>query len=316
MKCPTPKILKNPSFYKGTWQLYATYLDSHVISQTPKSCLEVPCGKCDVCKSDAIAKQLGRLLIASYPDGMAYFVTLTIDEVHFLQNNLKGVRKDDVESLINGINRHNRDKYTHWKYYITSEYGSESDRPHYHGLFYNFRTIVDLRDCLDKYYDRGNKTYSETNLARFRYTANSHVSKCSHIPYYLDDDCLLPCNKPFVRCSRGLGHDYLEKFWRKVWKDGCLNIDGITYPLHDTIIAFIAKKLHRPVGALKYENYCRHVPTNYKHEFQALAESYGIDFGLFSSNPHAFFEQIRMCRQRDSREFNRKYINKDKNYNV
>ena len=285
---------------------------------------EVPCGKCVFCKERNVSAQLGRLICASYPSFHCYFVTLTIDEEHFATDNYHGVQRSDLDSLVNFLNHSNLREGTNFQYFFTSEYGETTDRPHYHALLYNFKDRHQVDDILDKYYKKGNFKVDDVNLARFRYVANSHVTKCSHVPYYVDEFDVetgeiiqLKCNKPFVRASRGLGHAYVDRFYREIYRDGCINLDGISYPIHDSLYNRLAKDLHLSPSSLKYKFYCMNEPLqSCTNVYRALARKLGVSFDLYISDPPRFFQSISLKTKLHEIEFLRKYVTKNKSYNL
>lgn len=207
----------------------------------------VPCGSCVQCLEHKISAQVGRLLAHTImqPTKDAYFVTFTLrdDFRHNVNLQYKGVNKKHIAPLIKAIQNNNYFCGNKLTYFFTSEYGSKTDRPHYHALFWGFPTLKDCEDFVHGYYDHGNITISLANSARFNYVANSHVSKCSHVPYYLpdiDDGVLDKCNKPFVKCSRGLGFEFVEKHKYELFRNPLIRIDGRSYPMYPSLVSHLA----------------------------------------------------------------------------
>jgi len=320
MTCKNPRPIRNNKYGLDPW----VSLPKGFYRIPRNAWFEVPCGKCVFCRERNVSAQLGRLIVASYPSWHCYFVSFTIDDPHFFAENNKGVERSDLDKLVNFINHSNIRKHTHYKYFLTSEYGETTDRPHYHGLFYNFGTRHELDDVLYSCYQKGNIEVSDVNLARFRYVANSHVTKCTHIPYYVDEVDFgtgeiiqLKANKPFVRCSRGLGAEYVDRFYRDIYRDGCINYDGIAFPIHDTLYNRLAKNLHLSPQQLKYRFYCMNKPLNTaSNEFKSIAKKVGVDFDLYITDPPRFFQMIQLKTQIAEKEFLRKYIDKNRSYNI
>lgn len=101
----------------------------------------VPCGKCVLCRKRKQSEWIFRLTIEQQCSMNTLFITLTYDDDHLP---LKGVQKDHCQKF---IKRYRKYYETHpWKkikYFLVSEYGSTTGRPHYHLiLFYNWR--IDL----------------------------------------------------------------------------------------------------------------------------------------------------------------------------
>lgn len=231
--CLRPLTIKNVRYFNGDLTPWGRYID-------------VPCGSCVQCLERKISANLGRLKAhAKKYNDYALFVTLTIDDsVELVDLRYPGVSKSHVQPIVNAIKHSNERKGTDYSYFITSEYGSLTDRPHYHALLYGFKNPLECEKFLRKYYKTGFITISEANGARFNYVANSHISKCSHVPYYcpdINDGILELCNKPFVMCSRGIGYKYVEKCQNQILKDGLLLIDGVYYPLHPSLHHHLAR---------------------------------------------------------------------------
>lgn len=319
MICKNPLTIRNPNVgHDPKVKLPSGF------SVIPRTYLfQVPCNKCVFCRERNVSAQLGRLIIASYPTFHCYFVSLTIDEEHFTDN-LHGVERDDLNPLVNYLNHSNIRHGTKFQYFFTSEYGETSDRPHYHALLYNFKDRHQVDDILDKYYTKGNVKVDDVNLARFRYIANSHVTKCTHIPYYVDEVDFetgeiiqLKCNKPFVRASRGLGFDFVDRYCHDIYRDGCINFDGISYPIHDSLYNRLAKDLHTSPNVLKYKFFCMNDPLNScTNMYRSLARKLGVDFDLYIVDPPRFFQSLSLKTKIHEKEFLRKYITKNRSYNV
>lgn len=95
--------------------------------------ITVPCGKCLACLSNKRSEWAFRLEQEYKYSHSAFFVTLTYDQKHVpsngsldkkhLQNYLKRLRKKDGRNQI--------------RYYAVGEYGTHTQRPHYHLLLFN-----------------------------------------------------------------------------------------------------------------------------------------------------------------------------------
>ena len=98
---------------------------------------EVPCGKCVNCLSKNRQDWSFRLKKELKASSSAIFLTLTyLDE--FLPMSKTGkpeVSKIDVQLFLKRLRR--RCPGVKVRYYLVSEYGPETKRPHYHGIFFN-----------------------------------------------------------------------------------------------------------------------------------------------------------------------------------
>ena len=128
--CTNPLIVTNKSPYK-------------VYDISPKK-YQVPCGKCLECRSLVQSDWCTRL---SYEINMFYrnggigvFLTFTYNDDNlpvFAPLNQPCFRHDDVLKFLDRINLYMQRTYGPYmyKYFICSEYGKNTQRPHYHGLF-------------------------------------------------------------------------------------------------------------------------------------------------------------------------------------
>lgn len=112
---------------------------------TLKSGEYVPCGKCPACLANQRREWIFRLEQEYFDSNFAVFVTLTYDEKNIpLGHN---VRKRDVQLFHKRLRKHFPPG--DMRFYLVSEYGDHTFRPHYHGLYffkgsYNQQEIYDI----------------------------------------------------------------------------------------------------------------------------------------------------------------------------
>lgn len=128
--CTNPLIIRNKSPYK-------------VFDISPQK-YQVPCGKCLECRSLVQSDWCTRL---SYEINMFYrnggigvFLTFTYNDDNlpvFAPLNQPCFRHDDVLKFMDRLNLYMQRNYGPYmyKYFICSEYGKNTQRPHYHGAF-------------------------------------------------------------------------------------------------------------------------------------------------------------------------------------
>lgn len=135
-----------------------------------KSYQEVPCGRCYACRERIQNEWIFRLSQEERKAKRSYFVTLTYSDENppIKQVPLDGgestfvlsVKKDDVQKYIKRLRKrlsgllpqvwcekdqkYKPDNYP-LRYYLVSEYGHQTHRPHYHALFFS----EDPRDIAD-----------------------------------------------------------------------------------------------------------------------------------------------------------------------
>ena len=194
----------------------------------------VRCEKCLDCLQHRQAGWITRLSeeFRRSPDGV-YFVTLTYDDDHLPMRVIGGENFAVISSSdIIKFNRDLRKRFqqgfflddslsrlgfsseasrislppdVHYKYYITSEYGPDTKRPHYHGLFSSLPEDEFLVFALlNAVWAKGFITCEKARAAG----AAAYVSK------YLVNNSLVPIDerlpRPRAWMSKGLGDLYLE----------------------------------------------------------------------------------------------------------
>lgn len=217
--------------------------------------LPVPCGHCVECLSNNISANLGRLLAQQhtppYNTTCNIFVTLTIDDnIEPITPEHEGVTRRHIKSFQRALNKLSKKMEYPIHYFITSEYGSKNDRPHYHALLFGFKDIHQAEQFVHTNWKFGFVSFRVVDFASIRYSANSHISKSSHIPYrtlidtYDDGTKFVyqtKANKPFTASSRHLGQDYIIQHMNEIYKDGVLHFDGMAFPLHPTAVEAIRR---------------------------------------------------------------------------
>ena len=144
--------------------------------------IAVPCNHCIICNSKKASEWSFRALCesVSYPT-LPYFVTLTYNNLHKPKD---GVNKRDVQLFMKRL-RISLDRLGidhDIRYFICSEYGRKTHRPHYHAIFWNW--------------PKDERFNCVTKVERF-------VSKCWQNGFTY----VLPCNKG--------GINYVMKYMRK-----------------------------------------------------------------------------------------------------
>lgn len=114
--------------------------------------IQVPCGKCCECKRKYQNSWYVRLNEQLRESGKMVFFTLTYNEDTVPLNidtytgeSHRSVRRSDVVNWIKRFRtrRERAGKSTDFKYFVTSEYGPRTLRPHYHGCLFG----LDYYDC-------------------------------------------------------------------------------------------------------------------------------------------------------------------------
>lgn len=208
---------------------------------------QVPCGKCLDCKRKYQNDWFVRLYQESKNHSVVIFFTLTYrekiksnykmfnkskkqhtcpkfvnkdtGEVHrtvfkdHVQNWLKRFRTNRYRKLMsNGYNSKQATELNKFKYFITSEYGPRTLRPHYHGVIFGVRES-DFRDAYCDWMDRyGNVEYSVITLLEddYRKSALRYVAKyCSKGVFENPKVATGEVKPTFHLISKKIGYNYI-----------------------------------------------------------------------------------------------------------
>lgn len=200
MQCPTPINIADPR------------------AQHPSVRLEVPCGKCGACRQNRRSDWSFRLKQEQKQSITSYFITFTYDEQnlrYYHRPDENGelhptLRKQDLQNFLKRL-RKEQSKLTDRKirYYAVGEYGTETNRPHYHAIIFNL--LYALTEKLERIWGLGHVYSGDLNDASIHYVTKYHVN------FVKDQDD--PWAPEFATMSRnpGIGKNYVDnnKKWHK-----------------------------------------------------------------------------------------------------
>lgn len=168
----------------------------------------VGCGRCIPCRIRRREQWATRILLESTEHPNNYFVTLTYDPKYLPKYGslVKKHCQDWMKRL-----RHYLP--TPVRYFAVGEYGSKTERPHYHAVLFTQENAESLRDALASSWKVGFVTCSELTPARARYAARYTVKKMT-TPF----SCGLDRAPEFAIMSRrpGLGLSAAERIFRNI----------------------------------------------------------------------------------------------------
>lgn len=140
----------------------------------------VPCGKCNFCLTSIRQDWNFRLHEELRTADTAFFLTLTYEDSQLPLvdqddgQTVSTLFKPDVQKFLKRLRYHHQEKKT-IRYYAVGEYGSKTDRPHYHVIMFNL-SIAALLD-LDKIWSHGNIKIGDVNAASIPYVTKYHLNK-------------------------------------------------------------------------------------------------------------------------------------------
>lgn len=187
---------------------------------------KVPCGKCYACRNRRIAGWAFRLQQEGRSSRSAHFVTMTYDADHIplTMNGYADLSKRDCQLYLKRIRK--AMPGIKIKYYLCSEYGEKSFRPHYHMIIFNAS-----EDVLTSSWTQGHVHIGKVSQASINYVMK-YMAKPSQIPLHETDDR----NQEFSLMSKRLGSGYLTpemiRWHRSDVLNRCyLHQDGLKIPM-------------------------------------------------------------------------------------
>lgn len=203
--------------------------------------LRLPCGNCIGCKIAKAQEWASRCVHELREHHSAVFATLTYDEEHLpksrslvpseLQLFIKRFRKDvwDCKGYVN-VNGPESFYARRLRYIACGEYGDVNGRPHYHAILFGV-SFNDASRVTDKLFSSpalkacwgfGNVNYGEVTRASCAYVAG-YTAKSLGKSHCDSDGVVL--ERPFLRCSKGIGKRYADKY-AEDFRSGVLVVDG------------------------------------------------------------------------------------------
>lgn len=203
---------------------------------------KVPCGYCPACRYNQRVGWTFRISEQAKHSKEAWFITLTYDEENIPILSAEGEilrgsdknRSDRMESLdvedvvrfINSVKKRQKRTYRDFintaltpseaiaepkiSYYLVGEYGGKYGRPHYHLIVFNLWQSIAKELELEKIWKKGRIETESANPRLIHYITGYLHEKSD----YVKDKQV----KPFMRCSKGLGEQYVQRA-KKYHKD-------------------------------------------------------------------------------------------------
>lgn len=193
----------------------------YIVKDKIKGDIPVPCGRCYACVMRRISGWHFRLAIELKYAKSATFLTLTYDDDHVpVIDGKLSLYKKDLQNFFKRLRYYqDKTKKNAIRYYAVGEYGSKTDRPHYHAILFN----ADYDMC-DLSWDKGNLYFGEVNDKSIGYVTG-YVQKSFYKTW---DDIKQP---PFACMSKYIGVNYLSpsvyNWHKKDLENRCyVNYDG------------------------------------------------------------------------------------------
>lgn len=210
----------------------------------------LPCGQCIGCRLDYSRRWATRLMLELPYHTNNYFVTLTYnnDNLPIGTGVLPTLVPDDLQKFIKRL-RKAQSQYTDTKlrFYACGEYGTKSNRPHYHLIIYDL-VLPDDDLIFLKYSQHGNPYYTSKLISKcwtFGYNLVAGVSwqSCAYVARYMlkkqkgDGASVYQehgIEPEFVRMSRnpGIAKQYYDDHAMDMLRDRYVQLsDGLKAPI-------------------------------------------------------------------------------------
>lgn len=229
MKCFHPISIPNPHYEKDS------ITDSSIYKK-----IFVPCGHCPACIVSNANEWRVRLQEELSNSSSAFFFTLTYDDESLPIKDCSRITgypviapcvdKRDVQLFIKRLRK--KFKTSKIRYFIVSEYGPTTFRPHYHGIIFNLpyngydlqMLSAKVNKELRPIWNNGNILVDSVTFGRISYVTK-YMLCVTDLPPYLP--------KPFRLMSRnpGIGSSYFNKSERMFWHRSTLS----NYYPHDNL---------------------------------------------------------------------------------
>lgn len=165
----------------------------------------VPCGRCPECKDRRSNAWIFRLQAQEKHHAISVFATLTysnesMNEVGSGRITSKGFQtlvKQDFQLFMKRLRKNTQRNDI--KYYAAGEYGTDSNRPHFHAIIYDATP-----EEIDKAWGLGHVVCGTVTGSSIAYTTK-YICKDKRIPLFVGDDR----TPEFSLMSQGLGKAYL-----------------------------------------------------------------------------------------------------------
>lgn len=157
---------------------------------------KVPCGRCEACVRRKQETWFTRLRLEADNQDYSCFVTLTYDDEHLPKD--WNVSKEDVQRFHKRL-RASLDNPKQFKFYLTSEYGPEGGRPHYHAIYFGISPMEVHK--IEEKWQNGFVMVDKITDGRLRYVTG-----------YIIEKLFVPPGRKsvFNLISKGLGLCYVE----------------------------------------------------------------------------------------------------------
>lgn len=246
--------------------------------------IDLPCGKCELCRVDMRYSKALRIMLEaeSWPE-KSYFITLTFNNENLGDGELnhsewaqfiKNFRRKFCEAKHcklkdRGGKNHGREyskTFKKIKQVMCGEYGDQFGRKHFHGIIFNHE-FTDAR-FTGFYSQKGNPIYTSDSLAEAWGKGSVQVEQVTfdlalYVGAYVTDLHDEPeanhghKKKQYGRFGKGIGLEWIRKYWRDVLISGRVKTLDRDYPAPRYFLKKIEEMYPDEYERYKRENYLK-----------------------------------------------------------
>lgn len=278
-----------------------------------------PCGQCTACRLNYSAMWALRCVLESQDHKDNVFLTLTFDEQHLPED--KSVSKREMQNFMKRFRKSVSPAKV--RFYLSGEYGSQKNRPHYHllifGIGVNHPVFEDLhwdmkfqgfwckcKAWKDKHGKSiGNCFIGSVTIASAQYVAKYVMKKRKgkgSNKYYQD----LGVEPEFCLSSRrpGIGLNYLKRQFEQLKRLGYISVEGKRFP----IPRYFLQKMKEMDSDFKLwselQSYIKQVKKN--EEYSNLQDEFIDKYGIRYSKMlyHYLYDQLEQTAMNIERRMN------------
>lgn len=187
---------------------------------------QFPCGKCLNCRARSRQEWIFRLRMEYRDCNFGLFVTLTYDDAKLPPD---GVSVRDVQLFLKRLRK--RFNSRSLRYFIVSEYGDHTFRPHYHGLlfFNNVQRSPNIYDIIENSWQNGFVQFGEIEEGSITY-CTKYCLKGGEVPKGKNDNFRL-----LSKMHGGVGISHLieneEFYFQRIDKPQFVSKGEFTSPM-------------------------------------------------------------------------------------
>lgn len=178
----------------------------------------VPCGKCFKCLQKRQNAWSFRLAQEQKISTSSAFITLTYETVPLTQNGLPTLIKKDFQNFMKRLRKKLPNRKI--KYYACGEYGTQTQRPHYHAIMFNLpMSYTKDFQKLESVWTHGHIHIDQANNQTIRYTAG-YIMKGKWQANDCQETGLIDDRTPeFALMSKKMGLNWLTPQMKKHYKE-------------------------------------------------------------------------------------------------